>query len=479
MSALKTVGVDLSRYQSFAYDTGAAKRAGLEWVYAKATEGLTVVDPLYGKHRENAKKAGLPFGAYHFARPDRDGRDAVAEARKFLQVAKIDVKNDLIPMLDFEDLGGLAMSRASAWINAFCAEVKRQIGVEPVVYLPSSWDIGAAGAGRIIWRARYNNDNRPPALPCNIFQFSNGELGTPKRIAGFPGKTDLNAHMNGFKTASLKITKPKPKPKYKYTNLRLAEISLDFRLVDKKNKAGRSLLELDIEKLFKRAKTSYDVIGGTEGFEKKTRVWLEKYAKEAGFRLANGAEHDQWVAVRKTLVHRDWDTFWNKVVPGTYGHNTSKGAFGVQFWNNDLGWMTFSAVHLLTKGRPGDPNPAYRVNIEKNRKIMESYGDEMKKRAVGNKIGFLMGDFNIIDGPKVTLQNGPFLGQPFQSAARATGKYPNTGHGPIDSIAKWRADARVKFIRYEVFPDAKFGLHTDHYLLEADARVRHLKPIAA
>jgi lysozyme len=196
-------GVDISHHQSGAIDYAAAKRAGVRWLYHKATEGATFTDTNYAKRRAEAKAAGLPFGAYHFARASAG--DAVLEARHFLKVAA-PKPGDLRPALDLETTEGLSNAQLRTWAAQFSAEVKKQTGVLPVVYTP--FDLGDAVEGCVIWRPRYNDANTPPELPWDIWQFSNGVLGRPDQVAGF-GHVDLNTMRAGLELDDLLIPKKK------------------------------------------------------------------------------------------------------------------------------------------------------------------------------------------------------------------------------------------------------------------------------
>jgi lysozyme len=66
---MRVDGVDISHHQNGKLDLARAKKAGVKFLYHKATEGETYKDPNYDKRRAEAKAAGIPFGGYHFARP--------------------------------------------------------------------------------------------------------------------------------------------------------------------------------------------------------------------------------------------------------------------------------------------------------------------------------------------------------------------------------------------------------------------------
>jgi GH25 family lysozyme M1 (1,4-beta-N-acetylmuramidase) len=196
---LRIDGADISHHQNGTLDYARAKRAGVKWLYHKATEGTSFRDPNYQRRRGETKAAGLRFGAYHFARPERG--DAVAEARAFLAFAQ-PRPGDLAPCLDLEVAPPGVDLRA--WAAAFIAEVRRVSGVRPVVYTP--FDLGEADDGCIIWRPRYNDRNQPPARRWDIWQFSNGVLGVPDSCPGL-GHVDLNTMRPGLQVADLTIPK--------------------------------------------------------------------------------------------------------------------------------------------------------------------------------------------------------------------------------------------------------------------------------
>ncbi|MGI8682020.1 MAG: GH25 family lysozyme [Mycobacteriales bacterium] len=190
LMAARIDGIDLSHWQSGALDFNAAKRAGVRFVSHKASEGTDYRDAKYGQRRRECAAAGVPFGAYHFARPSRSG--GTAQAKFFLSVA--DPKpGDLRPMLDLEDRGGLSIGPLSGWVGDFVAEVVRQIGVPPFIY--TSFDLDDT-FDCPLWVARYSNAMSAPHIPApwkryTIWQFSDGVYGHPSTVPGI-GKCDIN-----------------------------------------------------------------------------------------------------------------------------------------------------------------------------------------------------------------------------------------------------------------------------------------------
>jgi GH25 family lysozyme M1 (1,4-beta-N-acetylmuramidase) len=215
---LRIDGVDISHHQSNVTlaRLKAAKAAGVKWVYHKATEGWSFTDTQYGARRRLCAAAGIPFGAYHFAKPAVSS--GVKQAQQFLAYAK-PRPGDMRPMLDLEDQDGMTRSQLTRWVGAFVGEVKRQTGVLPIIYTP--FDLGD-NFGCRLWVARYSNTNAAPKVPApwkrwRIRQFSNGVYGKPNTVAGL-GHVDLNTMhdepLGSFRipTASEPVPEPAPTP---------------------------------------------------------------------------------------------------------------------------------------------------------------------------------------------------------------------------------------------------------------------------
>ncbi len=65
-------GIDISRYDG-AVDMTRSRHAGVRFVFIKATQGSTYVDPWYAAHVAAARAAGLAIGSYHFFDYRRSG----------------------------------------------------------------------------------------------------------------------------------------------------------------------------------------------------------------------------------------------------------------------------------------------------------------------------------------------------------------------------------------------------------------------
>lgn len=466
VQAQRVDGVDISHWQSGNLDWNAAAKAGVKWVYHKSTEGTTYRDPNYTKRRAEAKRSGMPFGAYHFARPDADGKDAKAEAQFFVKVAN-PKPGDLRPALDLETRENLSGMKLVKWADDFCKEVERLTGVVPVVYTPYILSTELQNKA-IMWRPRYNNQNIPPKEDWDIWQFSNGVYGVPRSIPGF-GNVDINTSRVGLNKLLIPKKEVKPSKPKKTATLKFAEISLQFS-------DSASQREADIKTVFSRG---YDVIMGTEagagaGSGKTASDQLiKKYAKLKGYRVSVPKRYDTWVAVKKSLVASDFKSGADFVLdrssrtkptpPGRWGDK------GIVWLSWDMGptygVLSVGAVHYLTRKGAG---AAYKKKSDKMyATAIQKWADVHGK---GSALAFIGGDFNLSD-----KNNNVFKGiAKFKTCWDDLKKWPNTGHGNIDAIARYKRDGRVKCVGARVLNDKKLFLNTDHFLVEAEYEITAL-----
>ncbi len=167
-------GIDVSHYQG-TIDWAQVAASGQRFVIAKATEGLSYVDPTYAANRAGATAAGLVFGAYHFARPDLHPTNPIGEADHFVDTAQLGPGN-IVPVLDLERSGDLTQAELTQWILAWLGEVAARTGVRPMVYTsPNGWinrtgdTTAVADAGyTLLWIANWFVSQ--PTVPANDWQ---------------------------------------------------------------------------------------------------------------------------------------------------------------------------------------------------------------------------------------------------------------------------------------------------------------------
>jgi lysozyme len=130
-------GIDVSMWQGSIEWEAVASRCS--FAFCKATQGTSWVDPTFTEARVKAlRKAGLPFGPYHFA--DNSSADGFAEAEHFVATAKAagwQPGKDLPGVLDIESgVGGRAGVR---FVRRFVKRYRQLTGHRPIIYTGSFW----------------------------------------------------------------------------------------------------------------------------------------------------------------------------------------------------------------------------------------------------------------------------------------------------------------------------------------------------
>lgn len=131
------LGIDVSHFQGD-IDWSKIKDAGIIFVYDKATEGNTYVDPDYEENKKGAHATELAHGSYHFF---ISNDDPTTQAKSFLSVIDY-TEGDMPPVLDLEQggiKGNLDNEKFQKDIMTWLKIVETQIGVKPIIYTSHSF----------------------------------------------------------------------------------------------------------------------------------------------------------------------------------------------------------------------------------------------------------------------------------------------------------------------------------------------------
>jgi GH25 family lysozyme M1 (1,4-beta-N-acetylmuramidase) len=142
-------GIDLSSHDHTAFTMAWRTEiaAGSEFVYIKATEGSTYVNPHFAADYAAARAAHRFVGAYVYARPDLG--DPLGQAEHFLRTARFthDART-LVPFVDLEwpyrgiatnGCYNLTPTQLRAWIASFIGDIEAAIGRKPMIYTNTYW----------------------------------------------------------------------------------------------------------------------------------------------------------------------------------------------------------------------------------------------------------------------------------------------------------------------------------------------------
>jgi lysozyme len=193
-------GIDVSHWQG-RIRWANVKSDGVQFVVAKATEGRTFVDDQYARNRRLTRRHGLPFTAYHFARPDRTRNDALREANHFVRTADLRGYH-LLPVLDLEVHGGLGRKALIRWTKQWLRRVEAHLGVKPMIYTsPSFWrermgnTTWFAENGYELWIAHWHTDTpRMPAANWGSAGWTLWQTSDCGQVAGIDGCVDLDVY---------------------------------------------------------------------------------------------------------------------------------------------------------------------------------------------------------------------------------------------------------------------------------------------
>jgi GH25 family lysozyme M1 (1,4-beta-N-acetylmuramidase) len=200
------------------------KNSGIQFAFAKATEGVNFVDSRFTANMAGATAAGVMIGPYHFCRVDSlngvpftsyDGLpfqpgtgpyiDAVSEAQDFLDAIMpyYQTNQYLPPVADVESLpnfGSSTLNRLfiSNWVQLFSDTINSTLGVRPLIYTNLSHansvyepDVAATHDLWLAWWKGTGTSNPPvpsdtPAWPkYKFWQWTNASS-----VPGISGNVD-------------------------------------------------------------------------------------------------------------------------------------------------------------------------------------------------------------------------------------------------------------------------------------------------
>ena len=224
----------------------------------------------------------------------------------------------------------------------------------------------------------------------------------------------------------------------------------------------------DLEVVMSRG---YDWITGTEAGESDNWTVVRSVAAAKGYTLRRFRSN--WIAIHRSVFVPGSIKSGDKVVVDNdlvvgHGHDTSYVWLTFTHSTPGVGKISITASHYPTKGRPDAKDPAYRVNLKWTRMLGRQIGEKMRELGKGKALSFYGGDQNITD-----KENNTFFHDLPISCWDEIQRWPGTGHGNIDVVARSKKDGRVKCIRARAFTDKQLFLYSDHYLIQAVYEIRY------
>jgi GH25 family lysozyme M1 (1,4-beta-N-acetylmuramidase) len=218
-------GIDVSHWQGTITWSSVAS-AGIDFAYAKATQGMTETDPQWAANLAAARNTSIKFGAYAFGRPDEGNPRGQADRLVDVGQYKKDGKT-LPPMLDIEwpttgdSCYGLSTSAMVSWISAFVDQVTVRTGQKTVIYTNRNWWDPCTGSTTAfgsypLFVAAYNNTS-PGTLPSGWSKWTLWQYTSSGSVSGVG--TDVDRDVFNGTAAQLAALCPNDTPQTKHGSL--------------------------------------------------------------------------------------------------------------------------------------------------------------------------------------------------------------------------------------------------------------------
>lgn len=127
-------GIDVSHYQDIinwkSVKEMQERKIRIGFVFIKATEGISNIDPQFRRNWLKAEEQDIPKGAYHFFIANRSGKK---QADNFIQIVNLK-RGDLPPVIDIEKTYGASIIVIKKQLADWLEAIEKNYGVMPIIY---------------------------------------------------------------------------------------------------------------------------------------------------------------------------------------------------------------------------------------------------------------------------------------------------------------------------------------------------------
>lgn len=123
-------GIDVSWHQKSIDWEKVACDDNITFVYIKATEGSTIVDPKYHYNIEQARRNGIKVGSYHYFSTLTPVKTQFANFSKTIDAHK----QDLIPVIDVEAKGNWSRAQLIDSVKHMARLLEKRYHCKPMIY---------------------------------------------------------------------------------------------------------------------------------------------------------------------------------------------------------------------------------------------------------------------------------------------------------------------------------------------------------
>jgi lysozyme len=191
---LGILGIDVSWYQGPIHWPSVLNtkhgQQSIQFVFLKATQGWSWLDPSYFLNCWNLRNTQLAVGLYHFYN-QKQGPEA--QAKWFCSMIQLK-KGDLAPILDIEGNDPtdkkLLVKNLKKWLQI----VENKLGIRPIIYTNAYFyktNLAGSFEQYPLWVAQYEPKPIKPNIQRNWLFWQFSQTGT---VNGIKAKVDLNVY---------------------------------------------------------------------------------------------------------------------------------------------------------------------------------------------------------------------------------------------------------------------------------------------
>ena len=226
----------------------ALKLAGIERVIVRSSYGPNYEDPQFRANWTALKQLGMPVGAYHAAVPGlTPNLDAHAQDQSAFFLNLINqvggIQGDDWPILDLENVGGLAPDQLTLWASHWlsCVDAAVRNPKNPAIFysyeafITAHMGLYPTLARRPLWIAVYPGGSAvPPTAPANVGAWTHyfgWQYTDALTIPGIAGNVDGSVFAEGSATPS-PTPEPQPAPTPDVSTLEAENAALTAKIAN-------------------------------------------------------------------------------------------------------------------------------------------------------------------------------------------------------------------------------------------------------
>lgn len=187
-------GIDVSHFQGNV-NWPAVKAAGINFAFAKASDGNTYTDPQFATNWRGMQTAGLIRGAYHFYESNDDPQ---TQAQQFLKVVGTLDRSDLPPVVDIEKSNGnFGSKNLASNLQIWLDTVEQKLQCTPIIYTNCAfWNANLVAYSTSsfsrypLWIAQYGVTQ--PKIPNAWSNWTFWQSSESGNVAGITGAVDTD-----------------------------------------------------------------------------------------------------------------------------------------------------------------------------------------------------------------------------------------------------------------------------------------------